>query len=356
MNTLLNQKNTTKLLGLLTILVFLWLIFYLIPELVVSLFHSIFNTLLGNFILIITTILVYAKNKKLGVIVGLIAIILWHFSQLVVLKEGFSWTPESTRDFLLAQQTINRQKVFDVDMIQKYQASQEELDYFNENKMWPWSEQTIKLYEESVKRNPIIRALPEDSVNYARTLYNEAAILKLLSYQTKEGQFLLTGVLVQDPSGNEAETFPSGFGDFAYKSGLAENKTDSIIRCNLKNDNKPYLEKITYTGRGGIFGEQNEKTESVDYSQLEQLIPGFKFLNGPCDPCSNVGLEPSYSCPFQLRIKGKSPFVSDIWQNLWGIKDNLLVSSPSFLEDEIDPEKFPILSELQTELRDSEKK
>ena len=55
---LFNNDNKTKLIGILTILVFFWLILYLIPDL----FISLFNTLLGNFILLLTTILLLSYN------------------------------------------------------------------------------------------------------------------------------------------------------------------------------------------------------------------------------------------------------------------------------------------------------
>jgi hypothetical protein len=52
-----------------------------------------------------------------------------------------------------------------------------------------------------------------------------------------------------------------------------------------------------------------------------------------------------------LKLKNKPPFVSGVWQNLWGINDNPIQSTPSFLNENINPEKFPLLSELQTELK-----
>ena len=56
---LFTNENKTKVIGLLTILIFMWLVLYFIPEV----FVSLFNTLLGNLILIVTVILVYMYNK-----------------------------------------------------------------------------------------------------------------------------------------------------------------------------------------------------------------------------------------------------------------------------------------------------
>ena len=42
---LINEENKTKVIGLLTILILLWLVLYFIPEV----FTTLFNTILGNF-------------------------------------------------------------------------------------------------------------------------------------------------------------------------------------------------------------------------------------------------------------------------------------------------------------------
>ena len=353
LKNLINDENKTKMIGLLTILIVIWFVLYLIPEL----FNTLFNTILGNLILITISLLVSMYNIQYGIILSIIFIVVYRFSRLSIknpnLKEGFTWDSKSTRDFLQIQSTINRQKIFDVNMIQENQASQEELNYFNKHGMWPWSQNTIKLYENAVRSSPFIRTLPKDAVNYARTVYNEAAILRIISYQTKEGHFLLNGVLVKNPDGNKYEDLPNGFGDFALskESGLLENRSDDIIKCNMKNPNNSTLERITYTGKGGIFGEQTSKTTDVDFNDLEKIIPGFTFLNGPCNPCGAVNENPDYSCPFRLKVKNKPPFVSGVWQTLWGINDNPLESTPSFLSENINQDKFPLLSELQTELQ-----
>lgn len=356
----LNEETKIKTIGLLTILIGLWLVLYLIPEV----FVSLLNSLLGNLILIISTTLIFMNNRTYGLIVGMIILVLYRFSR--VSKEGFGLNisgsfniddkteeisqQEMNEDFLKIQSTINRNKVFDMNTINS-QASSEELEYFNKNSKWPWSQEVIKLFEEAINRNPYIRTLPEYATNYARTIYNQAAIIRVLTYQTKEGQFLINGVLVKDPSGNKMEELPSGFGNFPYESGLLGNRVDDIIKCNMKNDNNPTLERVRYTGKGGIFGEQTEKVTPVDYNDLENIIPGFTFLNKPCNPCGAVAENPDYSCAYRLRVKDKPPFISNIWQYLWGINDNPLESQPSFLSESINPNEFPLLSELQTELQ-----
>ena len=346
-----NKENNTSIIGFLTILLIAWIIFYIIPEL----FYSLFETILGNLILLTISLLALSFNIKYGLIIIIIFIIISRFGYFIInsknnLKEGFVWNDKGTQDFLLLQNTINPQVIFDVNMIQKSQASQEELDYFNKYSKWPWSEKTKELYLQAIKRNPFVRVSPESSLNYSMTVYNESAILMLLSYQTKEGQFLLNGVLVKDPSGNKMEDLPSGFGDYPYFSGQMDNLSDDVIKCNMKNPSNATLERITYTGRGGIYEQQTSTTKSIDYNDLENIIPGFTFLNKPCNPCGAINENPDYSCPFKLIVKNKPPFISDIFQYLWNITDNPLQSMPSFLSENINPDEFPILSELQTEL------
>jgi hypothetical protein len=310
---LTNDDNKTKLIGLLTILIVLWLVLYFIPEI----FASLFNTLLGNLILLLVSILVLTYDIYYGIIFSIILIVIYRFS-LLTKKEGFVWNKNSENNFLSIQNSINLDKVFDVNLIQETQASQQELNYFNENGMWPWSDQTIELYKEAINKNPIVRSYYKAAVNYTRTIYNEAAILRILSYQTKEGGFLLNGVLIKDPSGNKFEDLPSGYGDFAYRSGLLENRSDDIIKCNMKNSNGAILERIKYTGKGGIFGEQTSITSPVDYNNLEQIIPGFTFVKGPCNPCGAINENPDYSCPFNLKLKDDQT-ISNVWNKLWGL-------------------------------------
>lgn len=377
LKNLLNEENKTKVIGLLTILIIFWLVLYFIPEI----FVSLLNTLLGNLILMVAVLLVFMNNRIYGLITGLVVIILFRFSQLLGTnkREGFidgtfeidqnkttnnNFTQESKLNFLKIQNTINRQKIFDLNVIQT-QATQEELDYFNQHGMWPWSQKVIDLYKDAVSRNPYIRTDPSNAANNARTIYNEAAIIRILTYQTKEGQFLLNGVLVKGTQPS-VEDLPSGFGNFPYEAGLIGNRSDDIIKCNLKGDSSseatvgsseaivgsiPTLERITYTGKGGIFGEQTKKVTPVDYNDLEKLIPGFTFLNSPCNPCGSMAAIPDYSCAYRLKVKNKTPFISSVWQYLWGINDNPLISQPSFLTETINEKEFPLLSELQTELQ-----
>ncbi len=295
--SIVNDENKTIFIGLFTILIFIWIVIYLIP----SFFVSLFDTFLGRIILILLVIIVGFNNYRYGLMLGLSLIIFMRFVDIVRVKsEGFELSQKSTLDFLKIQHTINPKIVFDMEKIKK-QASQDELDYFLKNGMWPWSQNAIDMYTQAVERNPFIRTYSGDSVNYARTIYNEAAILQLLFMETKEGNFLISGVQINGGPKNEFEDLPSGYGDFGYKSGLIK-RMNPVIKCNIdENDNgNSYLEKTVYTGKGGIFGEQTSVKSAVDYNDLESEIPGFKFMNGPCNPCNALNFPPDYSCKYTL--------------------------------------------------------
>ena len=310
-----NDENKTMIIGLLTILIFLWLVLYLIP----SFFVSLFDTFLGRIILVFIVILVGLNNYKYGLMLALILIIFTRFVDIVRStngKEGFELSQISQIDFLHIQHTINPKIVFDMEIIKK-QASQTELDYFLKNGMWPWSQDVINLYTDAVNKNPFIRTYSGDSVNYARKIYNQAAILRLLSIETKEGNFLISGVQINGGPKNDLEDLPSGYGDFGYESGLIKHM-NPVIKCNVDNNGIASLEKTVYTGKGGIFGEQTSKKNPVDYNNLESEIPGFKFLNRPCDPCKALNSTADYSCPYSLDVNGGSSGVSSVWNYLWG--------------------------------------
>ena len=312
-----SKDISSKMIGLLTILILIWLVLYLIPELLASLF----NTVLGCMILSIIVLLVGLNNYsdyRYGIMLGIVVIIMYRFLKLSApAKEGFTWSQDSTNSFLQIQNSINRNVIFDPIQIQK-QASQDELDYFLQNGMWPWSQEVIDLYSKMLDKNPFIRTYPKDAIIHARTIYNQNAILQIISWQNKEGNFLINGVEVNDNSKNPLEDLPSGFGNFGYSSGLIIRRNNPIIRCKVNPEGKNMtLEKRTYTGKDGITGLQTKDISDVDYNDLEQIIPGFKFTNGPCNPCIALNSPPDYSCPFTLKLKNKIAATSSVWDYLW---------------------------------------
>jgi hypothetical protein len=327
-NKYVNEENKTVLIGLLTILILLWIILYFIPEV----FISLFGTFLGNIILIVITLLVSMNNYVYGFVLGVTFIIFYRFYTLsrnphpppINTKESFqniqnnnNLSEDSIKKFLNIQTTINKQTNFDIEKL-KQQVTQREMNYFLKNGMWPWSREVIALYHDALSKNVFIRNHSSESIKYARTIYNQNAILEVLSLQTKEGTFLVNGVSIHKNK-NPLEDLPNGFGSFGYKSGLITPMND-VIKCNIDPyGNNSKLEKIHYTGKGGIFGEQDSVVTPVNYTKLETEIPGFEFIDGPCNPCKVFDQPSDYSCRFKLSVKDKEKGISPIWKYLMNI-------------------------------------
>ena len=362
---LTNEENQQIIIGFLSILIFLWLILYVIP----GIFSTLFNTLLGNLILLLGIILLGIKDIKYSLLALLLVIVLYRFSQLnnqTNLKEGFTWSQQSTTDFLKIQDTLNPHVVFDTNKIQQ-QASQEEVDYFLQNQMWPWSQEVQDLYKESVMNNQYVQINPEDAVNQARQIYNQQIILEIISWQKKEGQILLNGIIINDasgadPSGN-VNYSRNGAGSYAFSSGLISTENNpniKVIKC--KSDPSG-----NYSLSQGQYDESQYKQvyTEVEASDLENIIPGFKFVSQPCNPCVALNSPPNYTCPFTLDLSNNnsqgqpnnlfSNNISKVWQYLWGINTEPLQSVPSSTSEtntsaNANPNDFPLLSQIQVEL------
>jgi len=297
-----------------------------------------------NVILVITALYFLLSKKYLNVMVLVLVAISVH-QLFSIYEEGF--TADSTKEFLDLQSTINPLKNFDMDAIGR-QATQEEMDYYLKNKMWPWSEELKEVYKTAIISNPYVRLEPGLAVDRARVIYNESIMWQILSWQTKEGQFLLNGVIVKDPSSNRV----SGFGDFPYRSELVKERHD-VIKC---ADDKGKL-VLMRTRNVGLDqnGAYITKQFAVDLGTLDKVIPGFSTLaekpgssasgatveqsssphlssnafgstfskggkDGKCNPCAALNETPDYSCPFNLDIMGAQPGVSSVWAHLWKIQ------------------------------------
>lgn len=308
------NKNKNQLIGLIVILIFFLIIFYVIPNILLI----FLNTYLGELILLLLSVLLFINNKVYGVLLFLLLIIIFRLIHLkernnsnnkLSEKEGFTWSKQSKDDFIKLQSILNPKKIFDVDLIEKYQVSQEELDYYLKNKLWYWDDKVIELYKEAINNNPYIKSLPDEAVKEARSIYNQNAILQIMSYQTPEGVALLNGIKLDN--NNEKNVLPSGFGNFPYKEEIISKK-HPIIKCSLENSNNPSLEQIN--SDGSIY-----KLNKEDYINLEKIIKDFKFLKEPCNPCSIFKINPTYDCPFTLKNN-----ISNFWSYLWNINKKSL--------------------------------
>jgi len=78
MNFSLDKKTQNLFVGLFSLLVVLWLVMFAVP----SLFVSLFDTLLGNLLLIVFIIFAGMHNKVMGAGLAFVFIILFRFSHM----------------------------------------------------------------------------------------------------------------------------------------------------------------------------------------------------------------------------------------------------------------------------------
>jgi hypothetical protein len=213
-------------------------------------------------------------------------------------REGFhQWSDDLKNRFLKFQASFNPSFQFDLRIVQQ-QASPKEAEYLLKHNKWPWTKETETLYRKAVLTTSITSLDPGVATDIAKTIYNEAAVKELLSWNTKEGQFLLMGVTVGNGSNDGAIGLPANW--------------NNTVRCNAAGQ----MQKNTVIGYDGVNGALVENKEPVKDADLPTVVPGFKFIAGECNPCG--ALSGDFSCPFSLNV-GDGGDISTIWKKLWGI-------------------------------------
>ena len=197
--------------------------------------------------------------------------------------EGFTWSKPTLTEFTIYQRTANPNTQFDLQMVQE-QASESEAQHLFETGYWPWKKDTEYLYMDAVSKNKIVAISPQASLDFVKRVYNENAAKQLLSWNTKEGAFLLNGGI---------------------------NGPHTKIQCSNGK-----MTKTTLNGYNLWNGYKNIDTSVISDAEIPNEMPGFSFIKEPCNPC--IGLENDYSCPFQLKMENDK-YVSPIWQKLWNL-------------------------------------
>jgi hypothetical protein len=73
-----SRKNLNLVVGLIALLIFLWIVMFAVP----SLFVNLFDTGLGNLILVVFIFLAAMYNMNLAVGLAVVFIVLWRFSHM----------------------------------------------------------------------------------------------------------------------------------------------------------------------------------------------------------------------------------------------------------------------------------
>jgi len=251
------------------------------------------------------------NKNNIIIVIFVILLLLFLINWIFVIykkKEGFQWSQNTINNFLNYQKLYNPNMVYDIQNLQT-QASEDEVNYLIENNRWPWNDNVKAIYMEQIKKNVVLKIDPLDAMMRAQKIYNETIMKEMLSWDTKEGKFLLRGIKRKDDDQyNEENTY-------GYNSGLITPYTTSII-CGKNKYDKNVLQKVTYNGYDGITGARQKKIVDIKNYNIPNEVPGFQFINGPCNPCIGINNPPDYSCPFTIETKDNR-VPSNIWEYLW---------------------------------------
>jgi hypothetical protein len=343
----------TLYISIISVFIIFSLIVYLKPDL----FLSIFGSLLGNVVLFGLVLGLSFYHMKSAIAIGLFFFMLVlvvrrsNIQKITdldlnfgvgVKKEGFTgsasttaWSSTLVDEFVKFQKVLNPDVTYDMNIVQK-QSTPDEVAYLFKNNKWPWSDKLQSLYKEAIAQNSFIQVDPGISMIDAQQIYNETAMKEMLSYNTKEGTFLLYGATV-----GHNENLPSNI--------------NNTIQCSTNKKGDSILEKIVYNGYDSIYGNLNSTVTEVDYNELPTQVNGFKFLGQPCNPCVALKNRPEYTCPFALNT-GNGYDVSPIWQMLWNVTPESVTTATtntttkSSSDTTTTTASFPILSQLKNEM------
>lgn len=366
--------------GVILVLILLAILVYVEP----SYFKFLFKSFLGNLIVAFIIIVISIMDVKWGVGVAAVAIIVYQAFQISCVEveglesmsgssgagsntgsnsgvnsarglfpEGYPvpktsiWPQNIIADFVKFQKIHNPNLRFDLDIIQK-QANVGEVQALLKNGKWPWSSSVQEMYKTAIQENNIINTEPGASLENAQTVYNQAAIMELLSWNSKEGSFLINGAVI-----GHTEDMPDNI--------------NNLVRCGKDSaSGKLSMQKIEYTGYNGIYGNMNSRVTPVSNSDLPKVVNGFKFLGSDCNPCGALNYPADYSCKFSLNT-GNGAEVSSVWQKMWGgnaqgvpvpsfqpetktKSKSKSESKPDVVTNTFNKKEFPLLNELKDEL------
>ena len=89
----------------------------------------------------------------------------------------------------------------------------------------------------------------------------------------------------------------------------------------MSQENSKVIELIkkVYTNMNDWNGYTGETVTTVEPANIPKEMPGFNFVNGPCNPCVALNSPGDFSCPFKLNVKEKGNDISDVWKTLWDV-------------------------------------
>jgi hypothetical protein len=249
------------------------------------------------------------NNKKLLLLFILFGITTYLIFLINKSKEGFIWSNQTKCNYETYIKNYNPSYRFNINKIQQ-QATQKEIEHLLKYNEYPWNENTKKIFLDYVSHNNVIKTEPYFSLKKNQSIYPESVILKKLGFNTKEGKFILNGSIL--PSTEKTSSILS-FNNYTPLFLNEFENPQNIAVCKIGQNGKSYMEQQRINDECGL--NTNKKIENKD---IEKTIPGFKFVNGICNPCSVLDDNSKYNCPFTLNKDGDNS-ISPVWKILWNI-------------------------------------
>lgn len=202
------------------------------------------------------------------------------------------WSNDLIRRFNYFQKTVNDNNYeYDLDIIQQ-QATPEEAEGLLKNGYWYWPDELKSFYIKKIWENPIIKIDPGIALSNDMKIYNQRAMTEKLAWNTKEGEFLLYGLITN-------------------KNKNINGYNNDTIKCK-----DGVLEKSVFTGMNLWNGATNNKITKLKPEDIPNEVKGFSFVSNACNPC--LAIDGDFSCPFKLEIDKKDD-ISKPWITLWGL-------------------------------------
>lgn len=192
--------------------------------------------------------------------------------------QNTEWSKDLIDRFLKYQNTMSKNDyTYNLEIL-KQQVTPNEVEQYLKTGYWNWDNQLKNMYLEKVTSSPLVKIMPEYSLDYAMRMYTPSAIKQILAWNYKEGKFLLYG-------------------------GKTINKND--FKCS--SDPEPILQEII-----------NGQPTNITNENIPNIIPGFSFINNPCNPCAALKNPMDTTCAFKLNVEGNND-ISPIWAKIWNI-------------------------------------
>jgi hypothetical protein len=207
------------------------------------------------------------------------------------------WPKDVVHRFKIYQKTVSKNvKQYNMYVLQQ-EATADEAETLMRTGYWPWPEELKDEYIKTVWQSPMIKIDPNIALQNAQSTYCKNIAKRLIGWNTKEGQFLIYGA-----DAGRTDAMP----------------VKNTIKCSydLKNS---VLQKTVFTGYNLFNGYKNSKTTTIKNEDIPTEVPGFSFVNGPCNPCNAINQTPEYNCPFKLDIKDQGSEISPVWKSLWNL-------------------------------------